>query len=75
MIDEELSPGRVASSDLVVDADPAKIVVGTAADQLGYRCRRAAVLSVSTDGELARIDVILARDPSPTPPRIDPQAS
>ncbi len=63
VIDEQLSAGQVAVTNLVVDNDPAKIESVTAAVQDSDAVDTAQPTSVSTDGELARIDLTLSNDP------------
>ena len=63
MIDEELSAGQVAVTNVVVDNDPAKVDAVTNALQSDETVDTAQFTSVSSDDELARIDVTLANDP------------
>jgi putative drug exporter of the RND superfamily len=64
VIDEDLSPGQSASTDVIVDADPKGVQrAARALLQQPDDVADALPISVSSDGELARINVTLARDP------------
>jgi RND superfamily putative drug exporter len=63
VIDTELSAGQVAVSNVIVDNEPAQIEAALTALEGADEVESAQLVSVSDDGELARIDVTLANDP------------
>jgi RND superfamily putative drug exporter len=63
VIDEELSAGQVAVTNVVVENDPANVQAVTEAVQGSDAVDTAQLVSVSDDGELARIDLTLTSDP------------
>ncbi|MBM3667273.1 MAG: MMPL family transporter [Actinobacteria bacterium] len=63
VIDEQLSAGQVAVTNVIVDDSGATVEEVTAALNDSDDVDSAQPVSVSDDGELARIDVTLAQDP------------
>ena len=63
VIDEELSAGQVAGSDVIVSNQPGKVDAVARALNASEQVESARLVSISEDGELARLDLTLPDDP------------